>query len=142
MPSDTVEILRLAAPSALSALPVEFAYLFGSRADGSHGPHSDIDVAVLLSSTVAEEERLGIASRSADALAAATGLGGIDVTVLDDAPIRFLGRVLRQRVVIYSRDEPRRVAWESLTGRMADDVEVWAAPMDRDLLAAIAEGRR
>ena len=28
--------------------PVEGAYLFGSRARGSHGPDSDVDIAVLL----------------------------------------------------------------------------------------------
>ena len=70
------------------------------------------------------------------------GIGGIEVTVLDGAPVRFLGRVLRDRVVLYSKDEPARVEFESRVGRMADDVEVWAAPMDRELLAAIAAGRR
>jgi hypothetical protein len=75
-------------------------------------------------------------------LAARSRVGGIEVTVLDDAPIRFLGRVLRSRVVLYSRDEPARVEFESRVGRMADDVEVWAAPLDRDLLGAIADGRR
>jgi hypothetical protein len=69
-------------------------------------------------------------------------MGGIQVTVLNHAPLRFVGRVLRQRIVIYSRDEPARVAYESLLGRMADDVEIWAAPMDRALIAAIAAGRR
>jgi hypothetical protein len=34
------------------------------------------------------------------------------------------------------------VVFESRVGRMADDVEVWAAKMDRELLTAIAEGRR
>ena len=83
-----------------------------------------------------------MASRTADALTAASAVGGIEVTVLDDAPIRFLGRVLRSRVVLYSRDEPARVEFESRVGRMADDVEVWAARMDREMLTAIAEGRR
>jgi hypothetical protein len=44
-------------------------------------------------------------------------------------------------VVLYSRDEPFRVKWESVTGRMADDVEIWAAPLDRDLVVRVAEGR-
>ncbi|MGH8897428.1 MAG: hypothetical protein ACRDZ4_10490 [Egibacteraceae bacterium] len=64
------------------------------------------------------------------------------MTVLNRMPLRFVGRVLRQRVVLFSRDEPARVAYESLMGRMADDVEVWAAPLDLELLTAIAEGRR
>jgi hypothetical protein len=56
--------------------------------------------------------------------------------------MRFLGRVLRSRVVLYGSDGPARVEFESRVGRMADDLEVWAAQLDRDLLTAIAEGRR
>lgn len=81
-------------------------------------------------------------SRCADALSVATAIGGIEVVALNGAPLRFIGRVLRQRIVIYSRDEPGRVAWESLHGRMADDIEIWATPMDRELIAAMAKGRR
>lgn len=43
-------------------------------------------------------------SRCADALSVATAIGGIEVVALNGAPLRFIGRVLRQRIVIYSRD--------------------------------------
>jgi predicted nucleotidyltransferase len=137
---ELIETLRAAAAAALPSLPVAFAYLYGSRTGDRARPDSDVDVGIALTSTDTSPET--VASRVADALTAASGVGGIEVTVLDGAPIRFLGRVLRSRVVLYSRDEPARVAFESLTGRMADDVEVWAAKMDRELLTAIAEGRR
>ena len=100
----------------------------------------DVDVGIVIGATTEPAE--SIAFRVADVLTARSGVGRIDVTVLDDAPIRFLGRVLRSRVVLYSRDEPTRVEFESRIGRMADDVEVWAAPLDQDLLGAIADGRR
>jgi predicted nucleotidyltransferase len=137
-----VQRLRDAAPDALAALPVVFAYLFGSRAAGRPRPDSDIDVAVLHDGTVAEDETLRTVHRCADSLAAASGVTGLEVVALNGAPLRFVGRILRQRVVIFSRDEPARVAYESLHARMADDVEMWAAPMDRELLAATAQGRR
>ena len=141
MPDDElVEALRTAAAVALPSLPVVFAYLYGSRTGDRFRPDSDVDVGIALGPTDLSSETA--ASRVADALAAATGIAGIEVTVLDDAPIRFLGRVLRSRVVLYSRDEPARVEFESRIGRMADDVEVWAARMDRELLTAITEGRR
>jgi uncharacterized protein len=124
----------------IPARPVVFAYLFGSQATGAARPDSDVDVVVL--SDGSEPDHLRLASEVADRLSAASELGGIEVVVLDDAPLRFQGRVLRQRIVLYSRDEPRRVAYESLTGRMADDVEIWAAETDREILAAIADGRR
>ena len=137
---DLVDVLRSAAEAELPAMPVVFAYLYGSRAAGNSRPDSDVDVGILLDLGVTASESL--ASRVADALTARSRVGGIEVTVLNDAPIRFLGRVLRSRVVLYSRDEPARVEFESRIGRMADDVEVWAAETDRELLTAIAEGRR
>ena len=132
--------LRTAAADVLPDFPVVFAYLYGSRTGDRGRPDSDVDVGIALGQTVDDPDR--IASRVADALTAHSRVGGLEVTVLDGAPIRFLGRVLRSRVVLYSRDEPARVEFESRVGRMADDVEVWAAPLDRELLAAIAEGRR
>ncbi len=134
--------MREAAPGALAALPVRFAYLFGSQVAGRPRPDSDVDVAVLAEEDVPQAGYDRLAFRCADALAAATRIPRIEVTVLNAAPLRFVGRVLRQRVMLCSRDEPARAAYESLMGRMADDVEVWAAPMDRELLVAIAEGRR
>lgn len=140
MESQLVERLRAAAAEALAPQPVRFAYLFGSQATGRALPDSDVDIAVMIEEGCADEQR--VAWRCADALAAASQIGRIEVTVLNHAPIRFAGRVLRDRIALYSRDESGRVAYESLTGRMADDIEIWAAPMDRELLAAIAEGRR
>ncbi len=127
---------------ALPALPVDFAYLYGSRTGDRSRTDSDLDVGIVLDADADADGSQAVASRVADALTAHSGLGGIEVTVLDGAPIRFLGRVLRSRVVLYSRNEPAGVEFESRIGRMADDVEVRASKMDRELLGAIAEGRR
>jgi predicted nucleotidyltransferase len=137
---ELVDALRVAARAELPSLPVIFAYLYGSQIGRRSRPDSDVDIGIAIDPACGDPER--VASRVADALMAHAGVGGIEVTVLDGAPVRFLGRVLRHRVVLYSRDEPARVEFESRVGRMADDVEVWAAPMDRELLAAIAAGRR
>ncbi len=127
---------------ALPALPVDFAYLYGSRTGDRSRTDSDLDVGIVLDADADADGSQAVASRVADALTAHSGLGGIEVTVLDGAPIRFLGRVLRSRVVLYSRNEPAGVEFESRIGQMADDVEVRASKMDRELLGAIAEGRR
>jgi predicted nucleotidyltransferase len=137
---ELVDALRVAARAELPSLPVIFAYLYGSQIGRRSRPDSDVDIGIAIDPACGDPER--VASRVADALIAHAGVGGIEVTVLDGAPVRVLGRVLRHRVVLYSRDEPARVEFESRVGRMADDVEVWAAPMDRELLAAIAAGRR
>lgn len=142
MDSGLSERLRDVAADAFAAHQVRFAYLFGSQAAGRPRPDSDVDVAILADDAVPADAYDRLALRCADALAVASGIPRIEVTVLNRAPLRFVGRVLRQRIVLFSRDEPARVAYESLMGRMADDVEVWASPLDRELLAAIAEGRR
>lgn len=142
MLSDLVDRLRRGSSDAFGPHPVRFAYLFGSQAGGHARVDSDVDIAVLLVDGVTPDDAERIGSRCADALSAAAEVGGIQLTVLNDAPVRFVGRVLRQRIVLFSRDEPGRVAYESLLGRMADDVEIWAGPMDRELIAAIAAGRR
>ena len=142
MGGELIERLRRGASDAFSPYPVRFAYLFGSHTEGRARADSDVDVAVVLVDGLARREAERIGSRCVEVLSAAAEVGSIQLTVLNDAPVRFVGRVLRQRIVLYSRDEPGRVAYESLLGRMADDIEIWAAPMDRELLAAIADGRR
>lgn len=142
MQHDLAGALRRAAPEALDPHPVRFAYLFGSHAAGTARPDSDVDIALLLTEDVPRDEADRIAFRCADTLSAATQVPGVEVAVLNGAPLRFVGRVLRERVVLYSRDESARVAYESLLGRMADDVEIWAAEMDRELLTAIVQRRR
>ncbi len=58
----------------------------------------------------------------------------VDVTLLDEAPLPLRGRILRQRQVLYSADEPLRVRWESLTGRMYADSRIKLDLLDHDLL--------
>jgi hypothetical protein len=68
------------------------------------------------------------------------GVGEIDLVILNDLPLRVRGRAIRERVVIYSRDEALRVRFESLTMREFLDFEIHAEPLDRALLGRIAAG--
>jgi predicted nucleotidyltransferase len=101
---ELVDALRVAARAELPSLPVIFAYLYGSQIGRRSRPDSDVDIGIAIDPASGDPER--VASRVADALMAHAGVGGIEMTVLDGAPVRFLGRVLRDRVVLYSRDEP------------------------------------
>lgn len=90
---------------------VVVAYLFGSQAHGRDRPDSDADIAVLT------ERRLDLLEREvlADRLAPALGVPDVDLVVLDEASLELRGRVVQEGVLLYSRDEPRRVAFESRT---------------------------
>ncbi len=121
--------------------PVVFAYLFGSRATGSARPDSDTDIAVLPVSGLGRARRRSLRDRIAN-LFETTACSEVDVVLLDEAPLPLRGRVLRQRQVLYSADEPLRVSWESLTGRMFADSRLKLNELDRELLAQTATGRR
>lgn len=134
--------LREAATAVLTGEPVAAAYLFGSRARGDGRPDSDADVAVLLDGTVPPDDRLDLSLRLAGALSRAVRLDVHPLVVLDDAPLRLQGRVLRDGVVIFVSDDAARVRYETTTRSRAADYEVVAQRLDRELLAAHARGDR
>ncbi len=62
--------------------------------------------------------------------------------VLDEVPLRLVERVLREGRLIFSADEPARVAFEATMRTVCEDVAVHADRLDRALISATAEGRR
>lgn len=133
--------LRESTPAALDEEPVLFAYLFGSHATGAAHPRSDVDVAVMLEDSVPKEERLETSLRLARRLAEASGLGEIEVVVLNAAPLPLVGRAISTREVIYSRNEPARVEFESRRHREFLDFQIHAEPLARALLRRAAGDR-
>ena len=119
-----------------------FAYLFGSVATGRVHPDSDVDVAVVVEPSVPDDRYLELSLELARRLASASGVGGIEVVVLNGAPLTLRGRAIQAGVVLFSRDEPFRVRFESKVLREFLDFRIHAEPMDREMLRAIAEGRR
>ena len=81
------------------------AYLFGSAAHGRVGPLSDVDVAVLTTGSAADDE--AIVDRVADRLERTLRVPRVDVVALTRAasPLRY--RVIRDGVLIVSRDATR-----------------------------------
>jgi uncharacterized protein len=142
MDEQALERLRDAASSVLESRPVAFAYLFGSAATGKEHAASDVDVAVRLEDSVPQERYLGLRLELAGELVEASGIGGIEVLVLNEAPLPLRGRAVRERIGLYSRDERARVRFESLTMREFMDFEIHAGPMDEGFLRDIAAGRR
>lgn len=136
--SEVLDRLRRAAPEAFEGQAVRFAYLFGPVARGEPHRGSDIDVAVYLDPPPADPVEAALAL--ADRLAAASGLTDLDLVVLNAVPLRLQGRILRERVVIFSRDEPCRVAYESRTLRGFVDFELHAVALDRAALQRMAGG--
>lgn len=116
---------------------VVVAYLFGSLARGTAGALSDVDVAVLLVDGASPDRQLELI----DLVASVLGSERSDVLLLNKAPVAVAYRVLRDGVVLCSRDEPARIRhWVGVVDRYLD-----MAPMRRALEEGVrhrlAEGR-
>lgn len=137
-----VDILRQSSARAFQGQPVLFAYLFGSRALGHDRPNSDIDIAIYLEPETPHDRFLPLSLELVEEMYKASGLGSIEITVLNDAPLGLVGRAIRERITIYSREEPARVEFESTKFREFMDFEFHAKTMDEKFLRDTAEGRR
>ena len=80
------------------------AYLFGSHARGQARLDSDVDVAVYIDETAADEGDWGYRAQLTTTLMAALDTDDVDVVVLNEAPILLYHRVLRDGVRLLSRD--------------------------------------
>lgn len=85
-----------------------FAYLHGSRAQGTHRPDSDVDIAAYFGSNPPQPFELLLPA-------------GVDLLVLDDAPLELRGRVAAVGRVLFERDPVARVRWESTTRKIYFD---------------------
>jgi len=119
---------------------VVLGYLFGSHARGQAGPLSDIDIAVLLADTVTEasafEQRLTLM----DEISHRLRTNAVDVVVLNHAPLALAYRVLRDGVLIYCRDELKRIEFTARTVNMYLDFEPFLKRQERAILERARKG--
>jgi predicted nucleotidyltransferase len=91
---------------------VEAAYLFGSAASGRLRNRSDIDVAVLLRPDVKKARqfdiRLKLMARLEDIFKRPT-----EIIIMNDAPLLLLREILKSKQIIYEKNAPYRIQFES-----------------------------
>ena len=131
MDSLLFERLRDAAAQVFEGSAVIFAYLFGSARTGRTHPTSDLDIGVYVEPTVASDSFLALSLQLAQRFSDASGVGDTDILILNQAPLPILGRVIRERVVLYSRNEPTRIRFESRTLREFFDFDFHARQLDQ-----------
>ena len=109
MPSLDEEILR-----AVRDLPgVGVLVVFGSRAQGTQRPDSDLDVAVL-PDTADSRARRYLQADLAVALAHLAPEGRVDVILIDEAPVDLRQAIMESGRVLLNRDPE---AWKELRVR-------------------------
>lgn len=110
---------------ALRQAGARFAFVHGSRAQGTPRPDSDLDVAAWW-------------GREAPSPWEVLLPPGVDLLVLDDAPLELAGRVALHGVLLFDDDPPARVRWQAQTRLIYLDEE----DRQRGLDSVFFAGRR
>ena len=101
--TDIKPVDESALADALRRAGARFAFLFGSRAEGTATARSDIDVAAWWGTSARPN------AWDVDAA------DGVDLVVLDGAPLWLPGRVAQKGRVLFDDDPPARVRWQAET---------------------------
>ena len=88
--------------AVLRATGARFAFLFGSRTEGRERVDSDADVAAWWGVDPPGPWQVAVPE-------------GIDLLVLDTAPLELAGRVAQHGVLLFDDDPPARVTWQADT---------------------------
>lgn len=115
---------------ALRQAGARFAFVHGSRNDGSPRSDSDVDVAAWWGDDAPPSWTVDVPS-------------GVDLVVLDDSPLYLAGRVALHGRLLFDDDPPARVAWQADTRTVYLDELPYLRQSAQEYLAAIASrGRR
>jgi predicted nucleotidyltransferase len=113
---------------ALRRAGARFAFLHGSRARGTARPHSDVDVAAWWPAAPPP---------SFDVLLPA----GVDLLVLNNAPLELAGRVALEGVVLFDDDPSERVHWLAQTRKIYFDEKPRIDRSHREFTESLLRGR-
>lgn len=105
-----------------------FAYLHGSRASGMESHDSDVDIAAWFGQA---------APQSYEVLVPA----GVDLMVLDHAPLELAGRVAHRGRLLFSDDEVARIRWVARTRKIYFDELPRIHRAHREFSEAVRRGR-
>ena len=124
---------------ARSGEPLVAAYLFGSRAAGTHHAESDVDVGVLFdhAAVPAPADRARRAVRLASELIGETHSNRVDVVVLNDAPAELAATVVTRGVRVLCADADTDHAFRRRTLSLAADQVPFLRRARRLKLAAL-----
>lgn len=117
-----------ATAAALRRQGARFAFVHGSRVDGGGTPGSDLDVGAWWGANPPASWDLDLPT-------------GVDVLVLDEAPLELAGRVALHGRLLFDDDPPARVRWQAQTRLLYLDEQDRQGELDRVFLSRRAGGR-
>jgi predicted nucleotidyltransferase len=119
---------RDAVVTALRRAGARFAFVHGSQAAGAARPGSDLDVAAWWRSHAPASWDVPLPD-------------GVDLLVLNGAPLELAGRVALHGELLFDDDPPARVAWQAQTRLVYLDEEDRQRALDRIFFEGRAGGR-
>lgn len=105
-----------------------FAFLFGSQARGDQRPDSDLDVAAWWPSDPPVSFQVPL-------------VGGVDLLVLNSAPLELAGRVAVEGRLLFDDDPVARVRWTSMTRKIYFDELPRLTRAHREFAESVRRGR-
>jgi uncharacterized protein len=120
-----MDLLKRAATFLERVPQVQLAFAFGSIPEGRAHAESDVDLAVLLDWEAAPDRavRGRVQIDLLGQLFAALGSNRVDLVILNDASPLFARRILREGVLLFSRDPETLHAFHRDTQLRAADLE-------------------
>lgn len=115
------------ATAGLRRAGARFAFLHGSHAEGRAGPGSDLDVAGWWGGEAPPPWEVDLPP-------------GVDLLVLDRAPLELAGRVALRGQLLFDDDPPARVGWQARTRLQYLDEEGRQRALDRLFFRSTAGG--
>jgi predicted nucleotidyltransferase len=119
---------RSAIVAALRAAGSRFAFVHGSRANGAARDDSDVDVAAWWGAAAPASFEVGLPS-------------GVDLLVLDSAPLELAGRIALRGVLLFDDDPAARVRWLATTRKIYLDELPRIERSRREFLESVRRGR-
>jgi predicted nucleotidyltransferase len=120
---DVTELIEQA-EGVLRSAGASFALLHGSRAEDRGRPDSDIDIAAWWTADPPEPWELRLPR-------------GVDLLVLNDAPLELAGRVAHKGRLLYETDPAERVRWQATTRKIWFDERPRFERAHREFLEAV-----
>lgn len=126
-PHGDVEAVIKGAVAVLGEYGALFGYLHGSRGRGSARPDSDVDLAAYFAEPVPAAFDVPLAA-------------GIDLIVLNHAPLELRGRIALRGRLVFEVDASRRADWEAMTRKIYLDELPRLTRSHREFIEAVSRG--
>ena len=93
--------------------PIQVAYLFGSHASGQQGPLSDLDIGIVFTADMSQEDKATHQMNTVGDLMQLLHYDRVDVVSLRDATLLLQHRAISNGILLYEKSPIFRVQYET-----------------------------